>query len=116
MINNDVRVRQRRLYIRDPEARHKLRIYVDQFDDATRHVTPSVEPIIVPRLDSLPFLLRDLGDRVQRALAFPRRSRSGDAQRAGSKTRTARLASRQDVLTDAIGGETGVHHRTRGGA
>jgi DNA-binding CsgD family transcriptional regulator len=58
LINNDVRVRQRRLYIRDPEARHKLRIYVDQFDDATRHVTPSVEPIIVPRLDGLPFLLR----------------------------------------------------------
>ena len=59
LINNDVRVRQRRLYIRDPEARHKLRIYADQFDDSTRHVTPPsvAQPIIVPRLDSLPFLL-----------------------------------------------------------
>jgi DNA-binding CsgD family transcriptional regulator len=58
LTSNDVRVRQRRLYIRDPEARHMLRIYVDQFDAATRHVTPSAEPIIVPRQDSLPFLLR----------------------------------------------------------
>ena len=61
LVNNDVRVRQRRLYIRDPEARHKLRIYVDQFDDGMRHAAPSalsIEPIIVPRQDSLPFLLR----------------------------------------------------------
>ncbi len=61
LINNDVRVRQRRLYIRDAEARHKLRIYVDQFDDSTRHAAPSapsIEPIIVPRQDALPFLLR----------------------------------------------------------
>jgi DNA-binding CsgD family transcriptional regulator len=62
LVSNDVRVRQRRLYIRDPEARHKLRINVDQFDDGTpRHAAPSalaIEPIIVPRQDSLPFLLR----------------------------------------------------------
>ncbi len=61
LVNNDVRVRQRRLYIRDPEARHKLRIYVDQFDNGMRQAAPSaltIEPIIVPRQDSLPFLLR----------------------------------------------------------
>jgi DNA-binding CsgD family transcriptional regulator len=58
LVNNDVRVRQRRLYIRDPEARHKLRLYVDQCDDASRLFAPSVEPIIVPRQENLPFLLR----------------------------------------------------------
>lgn len=61
LVGNDVRVRQRRLYIRDAEARHKLRVYVDQIDDAMRQYTPSapsVEPIVVPRQDALPFLLR----------------------------------------------------------
>ncbi|VTZ23317.1 Transcriptional regulator, LuxR family [Methylocella tundrae] len=58
LFNNDIRVRQRRLFIRDPEARNRLRIYVDQFEYATAEIAPVVEPIIVPRQDSLPILLR----------------------------------------------------------
>ncbi len=58
LFDNELRVRQRRIFIRDPDARDRLRIYVDQFEYAAPQVTPSIEPIIVPRLDRLPVLLR----------------------------------------------------------
>jgi DNA-binding CsgD family transcriptional regulator len=58
LFDNELRVRQRRIFIRDADARDKLRIYVDQFEYAAPQVTPSIEPIIVPRQDRLPVLLR----------------------------------------------------------
>lgn len=58
LFDNDIRVRQRRLFIRDLDARNKLRIYVDQFEYAKPRFAPSIEPIIVPRQDKLPVLLR----------------------------------------------------------
>ncbi len=58
VFNNDIRVRERRLFIRDLEARNKLRSYLDQFDNAPLQITPSIEPIIIPRQDKLPALLR----------------------------------------------------------
>ncbi len=58
LFDSDIRVRQRRLFIRDPEARDKLRIYVDQFEYAAPQIIPSVDPIVVPRQERLPVLLR----------------------------------------------------------
>ena len=58
MADNDVRLRQRRLYIRDPEARHEFRLCAGQCGDASRRVAPGNDPIIVPRQDRLPFLMR----------------------------------------------------------
>src|ERR1700756_795653 len=51
LFDHELRVRQRRIFIRDSDARDKLRIYVDQFGYAAPQVTPSIEPIIVPRHD-----------------------------------------------------------------
>ncbi len=58
LFDNDIRVRQRRLFIRDADARNKLRIYVDQFEQVSPRVAPSIEPIVVPRQDKLPVVLR----------------------------------------------------------
>ena len=58
LFNNDIRVRQRRLFIRDVEAAKRLRIYVDQFEYETPQITPAIEPIVVPRQDKLPVLMR----------------------------------------------------------
>lgn len=54
VLNNDICIRDRRIFIRDLEARTKLRALVEQF----RYAMPPVEPIIVPRQDKLPILLR----------------------------------------------------------
>jgi DNA-binding CsgD family transcriptional regulator len=58
LAGDDVRVTQRRLSIRDAEARRRVRLSVDQCDDGAPILAPSVEPIVVPRQDNLPFLLR----------------------------------------------------------
>lgn len=58
LFDDDIRVRQRRLFIRDQEARNRLRIYVDQFEYAIPRFSPSIEPIIITRTDRLPVLLR----------------------------------------------------------
>jgi DNA-binding CsgD family transcriptional regulator len=58
IFNSDIKVRERRLLIRDLEARSKLRVYLDQCEHSTLQRAPCVEPIIIPRQDKLPALLR----------------------------------------------------------
>ncbi len=58
LFNNDIGVRQRRLFIRDVEAAKRWRIFVDQIEYETPQVTPSTEPIVVSRQDKLPVLMR----------------------------------------------------------
>ncbi len=56
--DNDVRVKDRRLLIRDIEARAKLRTFTDQLKSQPFQLTPPADPLIVPRQDKLPILLR----------------------------------------------------------
>lgn len=58
IFNNDLRIKDRRILIRDIEARSKLRAFTDQLDGSLLHLTPPIDPVIVPRQDKLPILLR----------------------------------------------------------
>ncbi len=58
IFNNDIRIKDRRLLIRDLEARAKLRAFTEQLKSPTQHLMPPVDPLIVPRQDRLPILLR----------------------------------------------------------
>ncbi len=58
LFDYDIRVRQRRLFIRDADARSKLRIYVDEFEHGSPPFAPTTEPLIVPRQGKLPIVLR----------------------------------------------------------
>ncbi|WP_156964728.1 helix-turn-helix transcriptional regulator [Methylocapsa aurea] len=48
----------RRVFVRDLEARTKLRLLIEQFKQPAPISPPPIEPIIVPRQDKLPVLLR----------------------------------------------------------
>lgn len=56
--DDNIGVRKKRLFIRDATARAKLHIYVYQFESEASPITSLVEPIIVPRRDKLPILMR----------------------------------------------------------
>jgi len=58
IFNSDLRIKDRRILIRDLEARTKLRVFLDQLKYSPLHLTPSIDPVIVPRQDKLPILLR----------------------------------------------------------
>lgn len=58
MFDNDVRVKDGRIVIRDSEARHSLQACLDQLREVSAQ-TPSIsEPIIAHRRDKLPVILR----------------------------------------------------------
>ncbi len=56
--DGDIRVRDRRLYIRDLDARNNLQSFVDRIKNGFVTALPAVEPIVVPRRDQLPVILR----------------------------------------------------------
>jgi DNA-binding CsgD family transcriptional regulator len=58
IFSNDLRIKDRRILIRDIEARAKLRAFTDQLDGSPLHLSPPIDPVIVPRQDKLPVLLR----------------------------------------------------------
>jgi DNA-binding CsgD family transcriptional regulator len=58
IFDNDVRIKDKRIFIRDLEARTKLRVFVEEFREDALRVTFPLEPIIIPRQDKLPILMR----------------------------------------------------------
>jgi len=58
IFNNDVRIKDKRIFIRDLEARTKLRVFVDQFRQGALQLMLPLDPIIIPRQDKLPILMR----------------------------------------------------------
>ncbi|WP_395666051.1 helix-turn-helix transcriptional regulator [Methylocella sp.] len=58
LFDDDMRVRQRRLHIRDAEARNRFRLHVEQFEYDAPRPLPGDDPIVIPRQDRLPALLR----------------------------------------------------------
>jgi DNA-binding CsgD family transcriptional regulator len=57
VFDNDFRIKDRRLFVRDPAARTLLKHAIDQLKTLPRR-NPSVEPIIVQRQDKLPVIVR----------------------------------------------------------
>ena len=56
VFDNDIKIKDKRLFIRDPSARAFLKEAVDQLKDLPR-LAP-FEPVIVPRIDKLPVIVR----------------------------------------------------------
>ena len=58
VFDNDFRIKDRRLFVRDPDARARLKDAIDQLKTLPRHNPSVIEPIIVQRQDKLPVLGR----------------------------------------------------------
>jgi DNA-binding CsgD family transcriptional regulator len=58
IFDNDVKIKDRRLFVRDPAARALLKDAIDQLRTSPRLNPVASEPIIVPRRDKLPVLVR----------------------------------------------------------
>ncbi len=58
ILDSDIRVMDRRLYIRDLDARNNLQRFIEQLKRTPSNGLPAVEPIVVPRRDQLPIILR----------------------------------------------------------
>ena len=58
VFDDNIKVRDRRLFIRDPEARTLLKEAVDQLNDVSRLNSLASEPVIVPRMGKLPVIVR----------------------------------------------------------
>ncbi|HUE41973.1 MAG TPA: helix-turn-helix transcriptional regulator [Candidatus Sulfotelmatobacter sp.] len=58
VFDNDFRIKDRRLFVRDPDARARLKDAIDQLKTLPRHNPSVIEPIIVQRQDKLPVLVR----------------------------------------------------------
>ena len=58
LFDNDVKIKERRLFIRDPAARVLLKEAIDQLRASPRLNPMATEPIIVQRRDKLPVLVR----------------------------------------------------------
>lgn len=56
--DQDVRVKDRRIFIRDIEARNSLQLCLDQLKSAQSVSTMMAEPIIIHRRDTLPIILK----------------------------------------------------------
>jgi DNA-binding CsgD family transcriptional regulator len=55
VFDNDFRIKDRRLFVRDPDARARLKDAIDQLKTSPR---PDPEPIVVQRQDKLPVIVR----------------------------------------------------------
>src|ERR1700704_3203212 len=58
VFDNDFRIKDRRLFVRDPAARTLLKDAIDQLRTSPRRNPSVIEPIIVQRQDKLPVLVR----------------------------------------------------------
>lgn len=58
ILDSDIRVKDRRLCIRDIDARNTLQAFVDRMRNSPMNGVPAIEPIVVPRRDKLPIIIR----------------------------------------------------------
>jgi DNA-binding CsgD family transcriptional regulator len=58
VFDNNIKIRDRRLFIRDPDARALLKDAIDQSRTPSWLTPSTVEPVIVPRTDKLPVIVR----------------------------------------------------------
>ena len=60
VFDNDIKIKDRRLFVRDADARTLLKEAIDQLKDPPRLFFTTLEPFIVPRRDKLPVIVRIL--------------------------------------------------------
>jgi DNA-binding CsgD family transcriptional regulator len=58
VFDNNIRIKDRRLFVRDPDSRTLLKEAIDQLTGPPRLNSLAMEPVIVPRMDKLPVIVR----------------------------------------------------------
>jgi DNA-binding CsgD family transcriptional regulator len=58
VFDHDIKIKDRRLYVRDPDSRALLKDAIDQLISLTRLNSLALEPVIVPRKDKYPVIVR----------------------------------------------------------
>ena len=58
VFDHNIKIKDRRLFIRDPDARPLLKEAIDQLKDHSCLNSLALEPVIVPRMDKLPVIVR----------------------------------------------------------
>ncbi len=58
VFDSNIKIKDRRLYIRDPDSRALLKEAIDQLNTSPRAYSLALEPVIVPRKDKLPVIVR----------------------------------------------------------
>jgi hypothetical protein len=86
VFDNDIKIKDRRLFVRDPAARTHLKEVIDRLKDLHRLDSVALEPIIVPRTDKLPVIVRiwPFEAPAQDARALLTRDQNRDRQRRSS--------------------------------
>ena len=114
VFDNDVKIKDRRLFARDPESRALLKDAIDQFISSPRRNPLGTEPVIVQRQDKLPVIVRIWPfDGAARVPAQPAQEvRALLTKCLGAETRAAGGDPRQDIPPHAFGGEARLRYRT----
>jgi hypothetical protein len=58
VFDHNIKIKDGRLFVRDPDARTLLKEAIDQLKDLSRLNSLALEPVIVPRTDKLPVIVR----------------------------------------------------------
>ncbi|MGO9722998.1 MAG: helix-turn-helix transcriptional regulator [Methylocella sp.] len=58
IFDHNIKIKDRRLFVRDPDARTLLKNTLDQLTELPRLDSLALEPVIVPRMDKLPVIVR----------------------------------------------------------
>jgi DNA-binding CsgD family transcriptional regulator len=56
--DNNIKIRDRRLFVRDPDSRNLIKDAIDQLSGPSDSNFLPLEPVIVPRMDKLPVIVR----------------------------------------------------------
>ncbi|HZM07194.1 MAG TPA: helix-turn-helix transcriptional regulator [Methylocella sp.] len=58
VFDNNIKIKDRRLFVRDPDSRNLLKESIDQLTGPPRLNSLAVDPVIIPRMDKLPVIVR----------------------------------------------------------
>jgi DNA-binding CsgD family transcriptional regulator len=58
VFHDDIKIKDKRLFVRDPAARTHLKEAIDRLKDLRRLDSLALEPVIVPRMEKLPVIVR----------------------------------------------------------
>jgi PAS domain-containing protein len=58
VFDSNIKIKDRRLFIRDPDSRNLLKVSIDQLTGQPRLNPVAMEPVIVPRMDKFPVIVR----------------------------------------------------------
>ena len=58
VFDQNIKIKHKRLFVRDPGSRALLKSAIDQLKDHSRLNSLALEPVIVPRMEKLPVIVR----------------------------------------------------------